>query len=388
MTMMFSMTRQRPAAGRSGQHGLTLVELMVGLLIGMFATLMIANVLFSAEGYKRSTTNGSDAQVNGMLALYMLQRDMQMAGYGVAAIPASLGCPISGKAGSATLSAVTLAPVVITPGVDGAPDSLTVLTSAVPSSGFSVPIIVSQNELPARTAFDVYSSIGVSAGDLMLAAPPTASTGGGVCSLFTVTSDAAAITSTSIPLDTSVTTNFPASGYPANSTLIDLGTLGYRSYQIANASNAGNPSLQVLDKLSGTATDVAPQIVMLRAVYGLDTANSPPSKVNSYTNATPGNWQQVLTVRYVVVARSAQREKEVVTPGSSILWDLGASATAGGSGAATLASTIAVACADGKNHCLSITPPNPTGAAAGEWQHYRYKIYDTVVPLRNVLWNS
>ena len=23
-----------------------------------------------------------------------------------------------------------------------------------------------------------------------------------------------------------------------------------------------------------------------------------------------------------------------------------------------------------------------------DWKHYRYKVYDTVIPLRNMLWNS
>ena len=101
--------------------GFTLVELMVALAIGLITSLAIAQVLMFSEGYKRTATSGSDAQTNGSLALYTLQRDIQMAGYGFASDKDALGCPIHAKfngadvatgAGVATFPTV-LAPVVI-----------------------------------------------------------------------------------------------------------------------------------------------------------------------------------------------------------------------------------------------------------------------------------
>ena len=52
--------------------GFTLVELMVAMVIGLVTTLVITQVLAFSEGQKRTTTSGSDAQVNGSLALYTL----------------------------------------------------------------------------------------------------------------------------------------------------------------------------------------------------------------------------------------------------------------------------------------------------------------------------
>ena len=69
-------TLQHP---RAHQTGFTLVELMVGLALALITTVIVAQVMWAAEGNRRTTTQGSDAQVNGALALYTLQRDLQMA---------------------------------------------------------------------------------------------------------------------------------------------------------------------------------------------------------------------------------------------------------------------------------------------------------------------
>ena len=56
---------------RNGQfprlsRGFTLVELMVGVLIGLIGTVVIFQVFAVSEGQKRTTTGGSDAQQNGV----------------------------------------------------------------------------------------------------------------------------------------------------------------------------------------------------------------------------------------------------------------------------------------------------------------------------------
>lgn len=51
-------------------------------------------VFSAAEGQKRSTTGTGDAQSNGAMALYSLQRDIRQAGYGLNALNV-LGCPLT-----------------------------------------------------------------------------------------------------------------------------------------------------------------------------------------------------------------------------------------------------------------------------------------------------
>ena len=93
-----SMTRVARRQGTRGTRrrarGVSLIELMVGLLIGLLAVLVISQVLFAVEGQKRTTTSGADAQLTGTLALYTLQRELEMAGYGLTTSQLGLGCTI------------------------------------------------------------------------------------------------------------------------------------------------------------------------------------------------------------------------------------------------------------------------------------------------------
>jgi type IV pilus assembly protein PilW len=52
---------------KSSPHtaGFSLVEIMVGLAIGMLAVIVILQVFALSEGRKRTTTSGGDAQSNG-----------------------------------------------------------------------------------------------------------------------------------------------------------------------------------------------------------------------------------------------------------------------------------------------------------------------------------
>ncbi|MBS0554296.1 MAG: prepilin-type N-terminal cleavage/methylation domain-containing protein, partial [Proteobacteria bacterium] len=65
------------------QRGFTLVELLVGLTVGLITLLVLTQLLQSFEGQKRTSTGGNDAQTNGAFALYMLDREIRMSGYGV-----------------------------------------------------------------------------------------------------------------------------------------------------------------------------------------------------------------------------------------------------------------------------------------------------------------
>jgi len=60
------------------QQGFTLVELMVAMALGLITTLVIAQVLIASEGNRRTTMEGSDAQVNGSIGLYSV---LALSGY-------------------------------------------------------------------------------------------------------------------------------------------------------------------------------------------------------------------------------------------------------------------------------------------------------------------
>ena len=71
--------------GRRRERGMSLVEILVGVLIGLIGIVVIFQVLSVSENRKRTTVQGSDAQSAGAIALYTLQRDVQLGGYGFGA---------------------------------------------------------------------------------------------------------------------------------------------------------------------------------------------------------------------------------------------------------------------------------------------------------------
>lgn len=64
------------------QAGLSLVDVMVGMVIALVATIIIFQVFGVSEQIKRSTTGGSDASQNAAQAMMALEHAVKMAGYG------------------------------------------------------------------------------------------------------------------------------------------------------------------------------------------------------------------------------------------------------------------------------------------------------------------
>src|SRR5690606_20336618 len=92
-------------------HGLSLVELMVALVIGMLAIIVVMQVFALSEGSRRTITSGSDATNSGALALVTLHRQARQAGFGASA-PDLLGCDLA-LPGGWTLAG--LAPLTVNP---------------------------------------------------------------------------------------------------------------------------------------------------------------------------------------------------------------------------------------------------------------------------------
>jgi type IV pilus assembly protein PilW len=153
-------------------------------------------------------------------------------------------------------------------------------------------------------------------------------------------------------------------GAPIDSTFsIQNNALVVKSLSIA-ADAVGTPSYPA-------ATELYPNIVQLQAFYGK--ATDANGSVDTWNNVAPTNdteWLQVMAVRLAIVARSPQFEKEEVTA-DNLSWDVGNAGTVAGSATC------------GTSRCVSIKVD-----MLPDWKHYRYKLFETIVPLRNLLWNS
>jgi type IV pilus assembly protein PilW len=370
-----AVPRRRAIASRGGRRaGFTLLELMIGLAIGMMAALVIANVLLVAEGQRRTVTSGSDAQVNGALSLYTLQRELQAAGYGLVSSLDGLGCQVRGRHGGTDFT-WTLAPVLITDGASGAPDSITVLASG--TDRYATPIRVMAVHPQDGTEFAVSSTMGLAEADLMIAVPPTFDADNW-CSVFNITAIGSAgglgqivhATGSGGPWNQETgDTIFPDAGYPDGSLLLNLGQLIHRTYSVSS----GTLQLVSFDSTNGTSAtrELFSGVVNLQAYYGLHTDSD--VAINSYTANTPtdnAGWRQVVAVRLALVSRSGQLEKEEVTH-ADLQWDLGSAVPVAG----------ATAC--GSSQCAALKVSH-----LADWKRYRYRVYDVIVPVRNMLWHA
>jgi type IV pilus assembly protein PilW len=375
------MSSTRPSANtrRARQSaGFTLIELMVGVMIGLLATLAVTQVLVKSEGQKRTTTSGSDAQINGALALATLQRTIQSAGYGFGALPAVIGCPITASYGGAIAGLPTkLVPFeIIDGGADGTPDKIRVISSG--KKTFSVPLrIVAPGPDAASSITPVASTRGLAAGDLLIAARDAVT----ACELVRID------TIDSAKAEVTAEGAFPAAAFPEGDFVLNMGSPLDITYSVVPA-DATRPkslyskSLDVDNTGKSVYTgevELFPNIVNLQALYGKDTdGDGAVNKWDLVAPLTNADWRQVLAVRIAVVARSTQYEKEDVTT-DNLDWDVGKNTVVDDSTGAT------VDCGpDGaKSKCLKLVVNT-----LADWKRYRYRVYDTVIPLRNMLWNS
>src|SRR5438309_7113759 len=179
----------RSSRHRVSERGFSMVELLVAMLIGLIGMIIIFQVFEVSESIKRSTTSGGDAQQNGVIALYTMERDFKNAGMGFNDTT-FVGCNIVGYANkrappNCPPAGVTmkLAPVFITSGAaTTAPDQIAVLYGSQPQAAGSVPL--GGNQLNGADALNVTNPFGYAPGDLLLLTEPNS---GEACSIMEYT---------------------------------------------------------------------------------------------------------------------------------------------------------------------------------------------------------
>lgn len=334
------------------QAGVGLVEVMVALVIGLVTVLVIMQLFSVFEGDKRTTMGGADAQTNGGIALYTIKRQAAMAGFGLPVF-STLNPPLLCNNNALAFGGVNLFPIALVDGGNaaGASDRIQIRYGSSTTGGVPVKLVSFVNPL------GVNNSSACQAGDVALVST------GNVCAMTSVTAvpDATHITLAALPV-----------GLTSTSTVACLGRWSQFSYAV----NAGRMELTTTVAGLATVTPSVDGIVNIQAQYGVSaTANS--NIVNQWVDAT-GVWanpdiatrNRIKAIRVAVVARSDLFEQAPVT-----------------------------------NACSALNAPNPTGlcAWAGDnvspapaidlsndlnWQRYRYKVYETVIPLRNVIWTK
>jgi type IV pilus assembly protein PilW len=175
------------------------------------------------------------------------------------------------------------------------------------------------------------------------------------------------------------------------------GNLTVCDYMVNNCGSAAN--VTPLD--STVWVPIAGNIASLRAQYGQDITNNEPSitspntglmdgVVDIYSQTSPANtgaskdacdWLRIPTVRLALAVRNSQFEKTAVTTAAPI-WDGSTATNNNPSWAGSTAGASANPIDLSKNPDGTAMPQLPD--LTYQWQHYRYKIFQTTVPLRNI----
>lgn len=365
------------AAADSRQNGFTLVELMVGMAIAMVGLLVMSTIMMAANAQKKTTASGADAQTSGAISSYAIERDLRMAGYAIN-MTGLLGCKIHGydeqssPPGPFTLN---LVPVVIVPGSGGGPDRLEI-TYGDSDVGFNAPHLTKEHN-GNSAEYKVDNRFGFHEGNLIVVSEPGLDVDGDGqddCTLAQVTGVPGTPGKTDNIIHNSgnytnaAGQNVPARynppggigiPYSTDARVYNLGDLpGNYIYAVDTTSS----QLTFQNALvSASATAIGENIVMLRAWYAKDTNGDGAIDVYDQTLPTSSaQWDQVIGVRFAIVARSHNRELGTVSPATLELWP-----------AMTL---------------NGVSFSGPTMSLTDEQRFYRYKVFQTLVPLRNQIW--
>lgn len=354
----------RTALLRRPALGFSLVELMIGLAIGMIAIVIMMQVFSVSEGFKRTTTGGDDAQNNGAIAIYGLQRDIRQAGYGLTAMSV-IGCNVTLRAG---VTVSPMGPVTINhPNIPAAvADANTDTLLVFYGNGNDAP---EGDRIEAQPSTATYTLGGFA----LPASAPSLSVGDRVVAQAQTRPSPCTLTMESVSnvAGSMVTVPTGVAGMSGGA-LFDLGAA---PTVLVYAIRSGN--LTVCNYMSANCganpvvpadwTPIAANVVSLRAQYAKDTTTPNMDAVvdeGGYDQVRPStacDWSRVFGVRVSLVARNAQYDA--------------ASAPA------------AMATASAPQWAGSASAPIDLSSLA-DWQHYRYKVFETTIPIRNMTWKG
>ena len=369
--------RLPPLPLRRRSRGVSLVEIMVGVAIGLVGTVAIFQAVAAWSRHTQTASAGGDAQVAGTLALFNIERDIKAAGhgFGMAALPV-MGCAVT----STLPGPFNLRPVNIQPGAAGAPDTISVLYG-------NSPFLVAQGTFTSSTATTktLTRRSGFRKGDAAVVAGPGVAPGSAPCELIQITDDTN-LDGLTVSHDVAPYVNFytGVNGPPqwngvAAPPAFTTGTIYSLGPQptLNIWSIAGGRALSRTEQFAATPPiPVAEGVINIKAEYGVDLNNDSVIANAEWQVAPPADFRTVLAIRVAVLVRSRQFERN-------------------GDSSATNAAPVTLAVPTYFNYTgakpFLMTDVNGPGDSnlpgdPSNWRHYRYRVYERVIPLRNVVW--
>lgn len=381
---------------RTAQQGFSLVEILVAMVIALIGMLVIFQSFDTFEAQKRTTTNANDAQESGLLALANIEREIRLAGYGLF-YGNQLACNRMNIWNGGAASQVPIMPVQI---ADGGSASDTIITNYSTSAFGSLPAQILLDTTTSAQVLQVNNATrtaGFTVGNHILIANPLRAFN---CTRLQVSATALAADGNSLAITTApggstpanppaatnlfVTAPNPITSYgnsPAEpSIVINMGTFSRNQYSVVMNATTREGELQQLDLTAAgaTAVSIASGVVALQAQLGVSTTPQ-TQEINTWVNPT-GTWAptaitindigRVKAIRVAIVTRSSQMERNNVS---------------------TTCTTPTGTANNGPcawNDAGTTAAPQIDLSADTNWQRYRYRVYETIIPLRNVMWQS
>lgn len=408
-------------SSRAPARGFSLIELLVSMAIGLIVTLAITNVLITSERVKLTNTKLNSTIQTGAYSSLTLDRAIRSAGSGFNQARAALNCLINAGVNTPvsqqylppqnTLPApfgnvvagttIRLAPVVILDGAGFNGSDQIVVMAGTHGYGEN-PRVVSPGSVTA-TSVTVDNSMGLSSGDLLLVSDTVSGSG---CMVQQMGAPLSQNLPLAGPYFNSVGTTRTLASFAGVPGGVALSSLGWINPVAGGISNP--PSFQIYGMGSDsrlfsydfliptpTATPIVEGVFTIQALYGIGTpepatpsptAPAPPPIVRApltwvaptgatygigafwgpvgqlpaAATAAQGTLATIKAIRVAMVLQSNLEEKspepgqQPATPGPLVLFpDL------------PVAQQISI----------------PLTAAQ---QNYRYRIVDTIIPIRNI----
>ena len=405
---------------RTRQHGFSLIELLISMLIAMLAMVFVMRTTVSFESNRRGSIGGSDSMQNGVVALFSMENDAAQSGWGLND-GLLLGCAArffdSQNYAGANVGggvAMRLAPVSVV--FNGAnPDQISFASGTSDAGTGAVGITVPAPTVGATVLTVDQVTWAFKVRDVLAIAPVTAggtcaspATAGSCCAIAQVSSlgpPAPAAPTLNIASDGTSATRFNQPGgllaafaAPGQAKVFNLGAGDSLSFHTWDVNN-GVLRLRATD-LTGASNAPASAvsgIVSIKALYGFDTRPLPcpailnPAffcpdigmQINRWSAGMidadgdgvvggPGDYQRLAAVRLAVVARSREPEKP--------------NAYGTCPNTTTVPPTVF---SSQQPSAIATLPIQVNVAVAGDafdWTCYRYRVFETIVALRNSGW--
>jgi len=363
-----------------GAAGFGLVEILVGVTIGLIALLIVYQALALSEGYRRTTTAGGDAQSSGMISSFVLATDIANGGHTISESASELAnCPVGGTFAT-TWRPI---PVLITDGgTDATSDTFAIfggMNRRLVSSLDTTTDYAPGGQVTVQSPLGYHKSHPAEAAHMFVISDIAA--GVPRCEVATVSPWPA-------PVDalTGITTITPvpafANPYPQGSTwLVNLGPNDRVRKVLYDVSG---DVLHRTDLITGAPPNpIVSNIMLMQAQYGIDTDND--TFLDTWVDARNAPWRpadvlaaplaqlrQIKAIRVAIVVRSAQFERPRDAEGRPTVTDLTSDFT-----------WTFFPC----NGLVPCTGEMPNVVIPGT-ANYRYRVYEQVIPLTNQIWNA